>query len=96
MAKDLNVSEATVRKVVKKNIGARSLAKNKKFLFTYHPKALRMERSEKLLFMLKIKSPILLFSDEKYFTVDVASESQTDHFITKKNDKKAPDAIRSV
>ena len=73
MTKDLNLFETTVRRVVKKNIGASSLAK--KFFLTDRLKALRLEHSKKLLHMLKKKMPILLFSDKKYFTINPASNS---------------------
>ena len=68
-AKDHNVSEATVKRVVKKNFGARWLAKTKKFLLTECLKALSLECFKKLLQMLKKKMAIFLFSDKKYFTV---------------------------
>ena len=90
MAKDLNVPEATTRRVNKKNIGARSLARIKKFLLADHLKVLRLEHSKKLLYI-----PTLLFLDEKYFSVDSARNSQTDCFTLKKNAKEVPDAIRS-
>ena len=46
--------------------------------------------------MLKKKTPILLFSDEKYFTVDPSSNNRTDRSITKKNAREVPDDIRPI
>ena len=46
--------------------------------------------------MLKKKTHILLFVDEKYFTVDQVINSRTDRFITKKRVRDVPDAIWSV
>ena len=76
--------------VVKKNIGARSLTRTKMFLLTDQLRVLRLERSKKLLRVLKEKMPILLFSDEKYLT------AETDRFIAKKNAKEVPEAVRSA
>jgi inhibitor of nuclear factor kappa-B kinase subunit alpha len=96
MAKDLKVSEWTIRNVVKNKLGARSLARTKRFLLSDRLKASRLERSKKILHILKRNTPIILFSDEKYFTVDPVSNSRIDRFITKKRAKDVPDSIRSV
>ena len=76
MARETNVSEATVRRAVKK-LGARSLARCKKFLLTERLRTLRLERVKRILWQLKKKMPILLFSDKKYFTVDPVTKSKS-------------------
>ena len=55
MAKDLNVSEAKKRRVLKKDIGARSLVRAKMFFIIDRLKAFRLEFTKKLLHMLKKK-----------------------------------------
>lgn len=72
------------------------LARSQKFLLTERLKALRLERSKRILSILKKKSPIILFSDEKYFTVDPVTNSRMSRFITKSNIKDVPEAIRVV
>jgi inhibitor of nuclear factor kappa-B kinase subunit alpha len=96
MAKELNVSEFSIRKIVKQELGAKSFARTQKFLLTDRLKALRLERCKAILAILKKKTPVILFSDEKYFTVDPVLNSRTDRFITKKKAKDTPAAIRSV
>jgi len=96
MAKELNVSEFTVRSIVKKKIGAKSLSRTKIFLLTDRLKALKLERSKKLLWILKKKMPIILFTDEKYFTVDQVQNSRTDRYITKLKIRDVPDHIRTI
>ena len=49
MANDFNMSEATVKRIIKKNIGARSLARTKNLLLNDYLKTLRLQRSKKLL-----------------------------------------------
>lgn len=96
MAKELNVSEFCVRKVVKHKIGAKSLSRTKSFLLTDRLKTLKKERSKKLLSVLKKKSPVILFTDEKYFTVDQVQNSRTDRYITTLRVKDVPDHIRTI
>ena len=96
MARELGVSEHTVRNVVKKKLGARSLARTKKFLLSERLKALRVERCNKLLAILKKKKQVILFSDEKYFSVDQVSNSRTDRFITNLRLEDVPDHVRAV
>jgi hypothetical protein len=96
MAKDLKVSEWTIRNIVKTKLGARSLARTKRCLLSERLKTLRLERSKKILQILKKKTPIILFSDEKYFTVDPVCNSRNNRYITKKRSKDVPHSIRSV
>ena len=96
MAKDFNVSEWTIQNIIKNKLGARSLARTHRFLLTNGLKALRLERCKKLLWILKKNTPIILFSDKKYFTVDQVSNSRTDRYITKKRSKDVPDHIKTI
>ena len=95
MARELGVSEHTVRNVVKKKLGARSLARTKKFLLSDRLKALRVERCNKILAILKKKKQIILFSDEKYFSVDQVSNSRTNRYITNLRLEDVPDHVRA-
>ena len=96
MARDLNLSEKTVRRIVKKNLKAKSFAQNQKFLLTDRIKKARLDRCKKILNKLKKKTPIILFTDEKYFTVDPIINSRTNRYIAKGRAKDAPDHVRSV
>ena len=90
------MSEFTVRKVIKVKLKAKSLAQTKKFLLTHRLKALRLVCSKTILSILKKKMPVILFSYEKYFTVDQVFNSRTDRYITSKSSKDVPDAIKSI
>lgn len=94
MAREVGVSEFTIRKVVKERLGTRSLARTPNFLLTDRLKGLRLERSRRILNVLKKKTPNILFSDEKYFTVDPVSNSRHNRFITKQRTEEVPEAIR--
>jgi hypothetical protein len=96
MARDMNVSDWTVRNVVNNKLGSRSLSRMQRFLLTDRLKALRLQRSKNILAILKKKTPIILFSDEKYFSVDQKFNSRTDRFITKKKVKDVADSIKSI
>ena len=78
MAKELSGSENTNRNVVKYDMKAKSRAKSKRHLITEEFKAKQVERSKKLLSIHKKGQPIILFSDEKCFTVDSVSNNRTD------------------
>ena len=96
MARDLNVSEKTVRRIVKDKLKAKSFARNQKFLLTDRIKTTRLDRCKKILNQMKKKTPIILFTDEKYFTVDPIINSRTNRYIAKGRAKDAPDHVRSV
>jgi len=93
MARELGVDEKSVRKAVKLS-GARSLARTKRFLLTETLKASRLARAKKILSMLKKNSPVILFTDEKYFTVDPVSNSRHDRYISDKHVSEVPDRVR--
>ena len=96
MARELGVSDFTIRKIVKCNLKSKSFARNQKFLLTDRLKTSRLERCRKILAQFKKKTPIVLFTDEKYFTVDPIVNSRTARYIAKGRAKDAPDHIRSV
>ena len=82
MAKNLSVSEHTIRNVVRKNLKVNSRARIKKHLVSLSVKEKRFERSKKLLSLLKKRPMTILFSHEILFTVDSVSNSRTNHFIS--------------
>jgi transposase len=96
MARELGMSEFTIRSVVKKNLKCKSFARNQKFLLTDRIKISRLDRCKKILNKMKKKTPIILFTDEKYFTVDPIINSRTSRYIAKGRAKDAPDHVRSV
>lgn len=94
MAKQANVSEATVRRVVKYDLKGKSRARVKRHLITDRIKAARVERSKKLLSELKKRSVVILFTDEKLFTVDSVSNSRTNRYISSKKASDVPENIK--
>ena len=94
MGKELNVNEKTIRNVVKYDLGARSLARTPRSLLTQQQTASRLERCKRILSFLKSGTHILLFSDEKIFTVDRASNRRNDRIIVKGDPNKLPDYVR--
>jgi transposase len=96
MAKELKVSEHTIRNIVKKKIKALSLARSKRFLLTDRLRSLRLERCKRILAMMKKRSPVILFTDEKYFSVDQVCNSRSDRYITKLRVQYVPDKVRTV
>lgn len=83
LAKRRNVSDSTVRRAVKVNLGYKSRARGVKHLLTDKMKATRVERSKKILSSLKHTGGFIqFFSDEKMFTVDASSNSRNDRWIS--------------
>ena len=76
-----------------KEAGARSLARTKNFMLTEKLKASRQKR-KKVRSILKKKTLIILFSDEKYFTVNLVSNSCHDQFISSLKVSDIPDKIK--
>ena len=83
MAKDYNLSEWTIRNVVKNNLGARSLARTHRFLLTNRLKAPYIGSLQKAALDFK----------EKYAQV---SNSRNDRYITKKRSKDVPHHIKTI
>ena len=77
IAKEAGVSEGTIRKIIKYNLKAKSRARTRRHLITDSIKASRLQRSKRLLNILKDrKKPKILFSDEKLFNFDSVHNSR--------------------
>ena len=81
-AKDLNVSEGTIRNAVGL-LGLHSYVRRRRQLLSAATKERRVERGKVLINWLKKKSPstVLVFSDKKNWTVDQARNAQNDRFL---------------
>lgn len=95
MASEFNVSDHTIRRIVRDKLGGKSRARTQKFLLTARLKDLRLKRCKKILWQLKKKTPVILFSDEKYFTVDPIHNSRTDRYISTLKVEDVPDNIKT-
>ena len=91
MAKELNVSECTIRNGVK-DLGACSYVRRRRQLLTAKSKMARVERGKKLINWLKKKrlSTVLFFSDKKNWTVDQAKNSRNDRYLAYNVDQVPP------
>lgn len=96
MARELGVAHNTIRKIAHNKLKSKSFTRNQKFLLTDCLKMSRLKCCQKILSQLKKKTPIILYTDEKYFTVDPIINSRTCSYIAKGRAKDAPDHIRSV
>ena len=96
MARSFNVSEKTMRTVVKKDLKAKSRARVKRQLLTAKTKAARLERCKVLLSRLKKGAPLIMFTDEKVFTVDKVSNSRTDRYISSLRVEDVPEHVRII
>lgn len=94
MAKDFNMDSKSMRNLIKHDIGARSLARIPRPLQTLVNKEKRLQRCKRILSFLKNGPHILLFSDEKIFSVDRASNRRNDRYIAKGNTQQVPDYIK--
>ena len=74
----------------------KSRARAKRFLLTEKMRTARLARCKKILYELKKKKPALLFTDEKYFTVDPVSNSRQDRYLSNLRAQDTPDNIRFV
>ncbi len=95
MASELSVSDHTIRRIVKDKLGGKSRARTQRFLLTARLKDLRLLRAKKILWQIKKKMPVILFSDEKYFTVDPIQNSRTDRYISTLRVEDVPDNIKT-
>ena len=95
MSKELKMGDGTLRRGLK-TLGIKSRAKTKRFLLTDRLKASRLERARKIMAVLKKKKPVLLFTDEKYFTVDPVSNSRHDRYLSSLRVEDVPDSVRFV
>jgi Asp-tRNA(Asn)/Glu-tRNA(Gln) amidotransferase C subunit len=95
MAREGNVSEFTVRKIVKNVLKAKSRAKLKRHLLTEKTRQTREEHCRKILSFFKNGNKLpILFSDEKIFTVDSVSNSRNDRFISTERIEDVPENVK--
>ena len=82
MAKNVGMHPKTVGKAVK-IIGKASRIRTKRHLLTAGQKEIRLNRSKKLLNLLKSKSPstVIIYADKKMFTVDQAYNRRNDRVV---------------
>ncbi len=81
MAKDLGVSEKTIRTVVKE-LGAFSYVRRRRQLLTEQTKKSRVAKGKLLLWWLrKNPSTVKIFSDKKMFVVDQARNARNDRYL---------------
>ena len=82
MARELKVDSKTVRNSVKYDLKLKSYTRTPKHLLTTAMKEKRHERFKKITTLLK-KNPfiVMIFSDEKIFTVDAVLNRRNDRYI---------------
>lgn len=85
LAKQRKVAASTVRKAVKEDLKLTSYVKSRRHLLTTRMKEVRLERSKKLLSLLKHQDAkkIIFFSDEKKWDVDQTHNRQNDRWLAK-------------
>lgn len=83
MASEVNVSPSSVLRIIKKDLKMKSRARVKVPLLTAAHREARVERSRKLLNSLKhgAAGHVILFSDEKIFSVDATCNRRNDRWI---------------
>ena len=83
MAKDFKISDRSLRRVIHDDIGLKSLRRRKVHMLTTAIKKKRVDRCRPLL---SRATPEVLdkiiFSDEKLFTIEKASNSQNDRILS--------------
>jgi inhibitor of nuclear factor kappa-B kinase subunit alpha len=95
MARELQINEKTARTICKEDLGLKSRARMKKQLVNQSCKEKRLDRSRKLLNILKEKKqPVILFTDEKIFDLDSVSNSRLDRYLSDKKTNKVPEHVR--
>ena len=97
MARDMKVSEKTIRNIVKKDLKMLSLKMITRQHLTELQKEKRLARAKILLQKLKAGTDTseILFSDEKLFTVEAICNRQNDRVLAKSS-ADIPDSARSV
>lgn len=97
MSNEMSISEPTMRRIIKEDLNSKSRAIRKCQLLTNSLKVSRLEKCKKIRSMMKkMKVEILLYSDEKYFTVDKVRNSRNDRYITDMPVRDVPDHIKSI
>ncbi|KAI6661722.1 Transposase [Oopsacas minuta] len=83
MALELNISRRAIQKVVKRDLGMRSFKRKKVQFLSGSAKEKRVSRNKSLLSLHAIGVlKNTLFSDEKIFTIEEATNSQNDRVIS--------------
>lgn len=81
-ANHLSVSDYTIRKAIKEDLGLKSFARVPRHLLTASLKEKRLARCKSIIHFLKSKpATVKIFSDKKIFTVDQVYNRRNDRFI---------------
>lgn len=84
LASELKVAPGTVRRAVKTDLGLKSYARTPRHLLTDAMKTRRLERCKKVRsFIKKCRKSVIIFSDEKIFTVDAVVNRRNDRYLAK-------------
>ena len=91
MAKDLNISEWTIRKAIGQ-LSLHSYVRRHRQLLSVTAKTSRVKRGKKLISWLKKKAPtkVLVFSDKKNWTVDQSRNARNDRYLAYAVDEVPP------
>ena len=82
LASELKVAPGTVRRAVKSDLGLKSYARTPRHLLTEAMKTRRLERCRKVRsFLKKSVRTVIIFSDEKIFTVDAVVNRRNDRYL---------------
>lgn len=96
MAKELGISEKSVRRVVKIQLGRRSYKLRKGQLLSERMKRQRLQKARKLKRIVAAgRHRSVLFTDEKVFTVERHHNNQNDRQLLRKGSSKPPAITRS-
>lgn len=93
LSRRFNMAETTTRLAVKRDLGLKSLSKQKVQTLTPQQREKRVERGKKVETFLKRgrDGKVLVFSDEKDFTVDQHLNRRNDRYIAKSTKDAAPE-----
>ena len=96
MAKDIQISEASIQKIVKKQIKLHPYKLAKVHLLMDKMKGERLKRSRKMRRLAAAgRHRSILFTDENIFTVEQHNNSQNDRQLLSKGSSNPQTAIRS-
>ncbi len=94
-AKDHGLNKMDMSYIVREDLRMKGRAVAKVQLLTVQQRQKRLERSKKILNLLKWgNSKVLIFSDEKIFTVDAVGNPRTKEYIAK-SPQDVPPEVRS-
>ena len=81
LVKEAGISKSSMQRLVKDDLKVSSRARVKNHLITERIKVQRLEHSKQfVLSVMKKKHPVIVFSDEKLFTINAASNPYTRKF----------------